>query len=383
MSDDQGVVAVDDGADENIWAVVACSVAVLAAVSLSYSCITPNRGTDLRIHAAYLVVAACSVVFVPESIAGYVFTELTATLVGCVYPIYRATKAICTPDDDDDKEWLQYWMIGGVLFMLTSWVDDAIPDDRGDQLFLGSLLFIFFWMYFPLTCGALVVYDNITEPLLGPRIKPLQRNMSNAILYITQALANAVHLYLLWIIFMFLPAGLKRFIAVAIGTVYPFICSVTAAATDEIEDDTYWLTYWATYGCLFLIMDLLETWLGKVPGFYSLIIFTTVYLMLPMFRGADKVFRKILVPLAGLQELLILRDSILIKKQMLKDLDPERALIVRKSIAKFFDGEDDDSDPAVLQNQFMQSWTAIKIPKFKMPFGKPGDNPPSETTNLV
>lgn len=82
MSDDQGVVAVDDGADENIWAVVACSVAVLAAVSLSYSCITPNRGTDLRIHAAYLVVAACSVVFVPESIAGYVFTELTATLVG-------------------------------------------------------------------------------------------------------------------------------------------------------------------------------------------------------------------------------------------------------------------------------------------------------------
>ena len=37
---------------------------------------------------------------------------------------------------------------------------------------------------------------------------------------------------------MFLPAGLKRFISIAIGTVYPFMCSVTAAATDEIEDDT-------------------------------------------------------------------------------------------------------------------------------------------------
>jgi hypothetical protein len=64
----------------------------------------------------------------------------------------------------------------------------------------------------------------------------------------------------------------------------------------------YWLTYWAVYGCLFVIMDLSEKVLGRIPGFYTLIIFSTIYLMLPMFRGADKVFRKILVPLAGLQE---------------------------------------------------------------------------------
>ena len=47
------------------------------------------------------------------------------------------------------------------------------------------------------------------------------------------------------------------------------------------------------------MMDTLETFVGWVPGFYTLAIFTTVCLMLPMFRGADKVFRKILVPLAG------------------------------------------------------------------------------------
>ena len=121
--------------------------------------------------------------------------------------------------------------------------------------------------------------------------------------------------------------------------------SVTTATSEEIEDDTYWLTYWAVYGCLFLGMDLTENFFGRVPGYYMVVIFMTLYLMLPMFRGADKVFRKILVPLAGLQELLILRDSILIKKQMLKDLDPERAKFVRKSIAKFFAGDDVDSDP--------------------------------------
>ncbi|KAL7536714.1 hypothetical protein ACHAXR_008246 [Thalassiosira sp. AJA248-18] len=211
--------------------------------------------------------------------------------------------------------------------------------------------------------------------------------MNNFIVYLYQTLANAVHLYLVWIIFMFLPAGLKRIVTIGVGTVYPFVCSVTAAATDEIDDDTYWLTYWAVYGCLFLLMDLFETWLGRIPGFYTIVIFTTVYLMLPMFRGADKVFRKILVPLAGLQELLILRDSIQIKKQLLKDLDPERAKLVRKSIAKFFDGEDDDADPTVLKGQFKQSWSALKMPKIKLPqFGKSkekDDEQPTESTNLV
>ena len=302
-------------------------------------------------------------------------------IVGCVYPIYRATKAVCTPDENDDKEWLQYWMLGGVLFMLTTWLDDVINANKANAVWLGSLMFAFIWLYFPLTCGAAVVYDNITEPLLGPRLKSLQRKMNNFVIYIHQTISNAVHLYLVWIIFMFLPAGLKRFVAVSIGTVYPFICSVTAAATDEVEDDTYWLTYWAVYGCFFLMMNIFETWLGRVPGFYTLVIFATVYLMLPMFRGADKIFRKILVPLAGLQELLILRDSIMIKKQMLKDLDPERAAVVRKSIAKFFDGDGsyDSYDP---NTEFKQSWSAIKLPKIKLPFGKQAGGP-TETTNLV
>jgi hypothetical protein len=104
----------------------------------------------------------------------------------CVYPIYRATKAVCTPDEDDDKEWLQYWMLGGLLFMLTTWVGDSIESGSADTKWLGSLMFLFFWMYFPLTCGALLIYEKITAPLLGPRLKPLQRKMSNIITYVYQ-----------------------------------------------------------------------------------------------------------------------------------------------------------------------------------------------------
>jgi len=88
--------------------------------------------------------------------------------------------------------------------------------------------------------------------------------------------------------------------------------------------------------------------------------------------------------------MLMLRDSIQIKKQMLKDLDPERAKIVRKSIAKFFDNDDDNADPAVLKAELMQTWSGVKIPKMSMPsiknpFGNSSSNGggPTEATNLV
>jgi hypothetical protein len=259
-------------------------------------------------------------------------------------------------------------MFGGVLFMTTTFVDDVIQQDIIDQFWLGSLLFTFYWLYFPLTCGAQVVYEKFTAPYLGPTLKPLQQQMSSSIIYLQQALSNVTHLYLVWIVFMFLPAGVKRVIAIAIGTVYPTICSITAVSTEDIENDTYWLTYWSVYGCLFLIMDVTEDFLGRIPGFYSLIIVTTIYLMLPMFRGADKVFRKILVPLAGLQELLLLRDAIAIKKQMLKDLDPERAAVLQKCIAKFFDGSSADSDPSVLKKELKQGWGHYKSLKMDLPF---------------
>ena len=78
----------------------------------------------------------------------------------------------------------------------------------------------------------------------------------------------------------------------AIGTVYPEVSSIVAASTEEVADDTYWLTYWSVYGCLFLIMELLEVFIGWVPGFYTLVILATVYLMLPMFRAPISSFVK-------------------------------------------------------------------------------------------
>lgn len=63
-------------------------------------------------------------------------------------------------------------------------------------------------------------------------------------------------------------------------------------------------------------MDYLEELVGSIPGFYSLILVATVYLFLPMFQGANVVFRRVLVPLTGQYEAMLLRDTLLLKQEM-------------------------------------------------------------------
>lgn len=347
---------------------IACATAVLllAIIGAVYhklpATATPQeRQQPLKHHILFWGVALAVILLIPTEYAKYVFSDLAVTAVGTVFPIYESIRAVCTPEEDDDKVWLQYWLVGGILFMFTGWVDNVMQDIDNIIRWYEFMCFFFFWLYFPKTNGATLIYDRFTGPFLTPLIRPLALRMSNWIVYIYQTLVNAVHLWLLWFIFVFLPPGLKRIVAIAIGTVYPWMASTAAAATDEVEDDTTWLTYWSCYGCLFLIMDIVEVWLYFVPGFYSAVIFATVYLMLPMFQGADKVFRKVLVPLAGLQELLMLRDAIQVKRSMIKTLDPERAAVMRRAISKFFDDENEVESPEDLKKELNTSWKSVSL----------------------
>lgn len=78
--------------------------------------------------------------------------------------------------------------------------------------------------------------------------------------------------------------------------------------------------------------------------------------------------------------MLMLRDAYQIQKQMLKDLDPERAKLVGKSIAYIFDKEDDSVDPGA---KLKRSWNWLKFPNTK--FGKPlkYEEPQPGKLNLV
>ena len=145
--------------------------------------------------------------------------------------------------------------LGGVVYIVTTWVDDIIKSQFATEYWYEMMIFFFYWLYFPKTQGATLIYENATKPYLGPWLKPALNSLDNLISYVYHAMVNAVHLWFLWIIFMFLPKGLKRAVTVLVGTVYPTLSSISAAATEDIDDDTYWLTYWSVYGTLFIIMD--------------------------------------------------------------------------------------------------------------------------------
>ena len=98
--------------------------------------------------------------------------------------------------------------------------------------------------------------------------------------------------------------------------------------------------------------------------------------MLPMIGGAEKIFRKILVPLFGMTELLMVRDAFLVKKNLLKDLQPERAQLVRQTIADFFKEETRDKTK---EKDMLSALGFVKRHGAK----KDEDKEASETTNLV
>lgn len=164
------------------------------------------------------------------------------------------------------------------------------------------------------TDGSALLFDLITKPFIAPLARILEKKLEGFGGFIL-TLVNGSHIYFLWWVFLFMPAEARRFITVAVGTVYPTIASIVALTTTTGEDDTYWLTYWSCYSLLFIAMDCLENYIG-VRGFYSLCLCATVYLFLPMFKGADAVFRNVLVPLSGQHENMLLRDAQIVRQEM-------------------------------------------------------------------
>jgi TB2/DP1, HVA22 family len=234
----------------------------------------------------------------------------------------------------------------------------------------------------PWTDGANLVFEYITKPLTKSWVSDMEKKMTGLIDNLIQTVTTVTHLWIVWAVFLFFPASLKRFITVCIGVIYPWISSVVAVNTnDSFDDDTRWLTYWACYGILYLIMVFLETWLGRIPGFYTLVIFSIVYLMLPITNGAEKIFRNVLVPLAGLRDLLMVKDALVIKKQMLDKLTPARRKAVQEAIASSFatDGDLDEANDPLIRFGLGLGGSGTKSG------GKSEQttNPPTETTPLV
>ena len=83
-------------------------------------------------------------------------------------------------------------------------------------------------------------------------------------------------------------------------------------------------------------MTLVERTAGSPLGLYTACLASTLYLMLPMFNGADVIFRNVLVPIAGQREALLLKDAKTLAKSMIKQLPASRHGEAGEAIAEAF-----------------------------------------------
>ena len=90
-------------------------------------------------------------------------TLILITTLTILYPSLKSIRAIQTPEGDDDKTWLTYWMVFGSFTALETYVGfllQLIP-------YWHAIRFLFFiWLLFPYFNGAHVMYTSVMRPML-------------------------------------------------------------------------------------------------------------------------------------------------------------------------------------------------------------------------
>ena len=90
------------------------------------------------------------------------FSSYVTCLVGVLCPTYLSLKALDSPEEDDDKHFLTYWVVYGlfsVFDVFTSFLINKIP------FYYTFKLAFLIWMFMPNFKGSIYVYNIVIGPL--------------------------------------------------------------------------------------------------------------------------------------------------------------------------------------------------------------------------
>ena len=296
------------------------TVVVAVAMTPLLHRIPRTKGKNLLFQALYVIFVTIMLFFVPEWVQDELYSPGGVLLVGTLIPIYSSIVAAVTIDTTDDSAWLQFWVASSTFSFATEFMDEitAYLPEAGEHWYEFEFFFTL-WLVIPMTDGSGLIYEQITKPYITPMAQKLKSQVEGYVgLFLTAI--NTSYLWIVWFCFVRLPEEQRRFLVVGLGTIYPTLASTVAiSTTNQVNENTeqkFWLVYWATYSLLFISMDYLENFVGHIVGFYSLCAVATLYLFLPMFQGAQVIFRRVLVPITGQYENLLLQDAYLVKLGM-------------------------------------------------------------------
>jgi len=93
-----------------------------------------------------------------------------------ILPIYASMKALKSSDKKDDSQWLTYWVLVGVVFVVEELTEDLFLEEEDERssnvVFLGFLYYLskivfFLWAADHNTRGASMVYEKGLLPVFN------------------------------------------------------------------------------------------------------------------------------------------------------------------------------------------------------------------------
>ena len=289
------------------------------------------------LHIAYFGIGALLPTILPAGLSRVIFSPPSVAVLGTVFPAVESVRAAVTDTGSDDRMWLIYWVIHGMFQYSTEFMDQLAQ--KYEIIYKHWHTFevlAVVWLLLPITDGANLVYKALAEPYLVPLVTPIKSWAEGWIATLTLTTVNAGYLWWFSFIFMSLPVTVKRYACMGVGSIFPVASTIMALASTKDTSEMRWLTYWPCFSLLNLVMIGTEKFVGSFKGLYVMVLAATLYLMLPMFDGSMLVFRKILVPLLGQQELLILRDARGLAADLVKKLPLDRQEQARQKAADAF-----------------------------------------------
>ena len=106
------------------------------------------------------------------------FSSYVTCLVGVLVPTYLSLKALESPEEDDDKYFLNYWVVYGLFSVFdafTSFLIDKIP------FYYTFKLAFLIWMFMPNFKGSIYVYNLVIGPLFRKYEGKLDREVDKII----------------------------------------------------------------------------------------------------------------------------------------------------------------------------------------------------------